>query len=101
MLVENSIEIFKKKGGGRGICLSSCECPGVSVVNCSNDQLAKTADEHSVGKEDPTTAPFSDDAAVDNNNDDSDGGQDARVHEWTSNVGHLEEVCSVSCRLLA
>jgi hypothetical protein len=72
----------------------------VGVVDCSNDQLAETADEHPVDKKNSATAPFGDDAAVDNDNDYSDSGQDTRVHEWRSDVGHLEEVCSVSYRLL-
>jgi hypothetical protein len=95
MLVEN---LWNEEGG---LCLSSCKCPGMRVVDCSNDQLAETADEHSVDKENSATAPFGDDAAVDDDNDDSHSSQDARVHEWRSNVGHLEEVCTVSCRFVS
>jgi hypothetical protein len=80
-----------------GSCLSGCKCAGVSCIDCSNDQLAETTDEHSVDEEDSATTPFSNDAAIDNDDDDSDSGQDARVHEGRSDFGHLEEVCSVRC----
>jgi hypothetical protein len=69
----------------------------VSCVDCGNDQLAETTDEHSVDEEDSATTPFGDDAAIDNDDHDSDGGQDTIVHEWRSDLGHLEEVCSVGC----
>jgi len=42
-------------------------------VDGSNDELTKTTDEHSINKEDSAATPFGDDAAVDNNDDDSHG----------------------------
>jgi hypothetical protein len=72
----------------------------VSRVDSSNSQLTKTADDHSVDEEDPAATPLGDDRAIDNDDDDSNGGQDAVVHEWRSDIGHLEEVCSVGCDML-
>jgi hypothetical protein len=81
-------------------CLSCCVCARMSRVNSGDHELAKTAEEHSVDEKDSAATPFGDDAAVDDDNDDTDCGQDARVHEWRSNLCHLEEVCSVRCATL-
>ena len=80
-------------------CLSSCTCAGVSCVDSSNDELTEATDEHSIDKEDSAATPFGDDAAIDDDDNDSDGGQDAGILEWRSNLGHLEKVSSIRCRL--
>ena len=48
----------------------------MGCVDSSNDKLTEATDEHSIDEEDSATTPLSDDAAVDDNDDNSYSSQD-------------------------
>jgi hypothetical protein len=58
----------------------ACRRAGTFLIidNC-DDQLRDTAENHANGEEDAAATPFRDDSAVDEDGDDTEAGQNARI----------------------
>ncbi len=67
------------------------------VYSCYNE-LTDAANDQATGKEDSATAVSSDDGAVDQDDEDTNCGQYARVLKSGPDTGHLEKVGSVGCK---
>jgi len=59
------------------------------VVDSRDDKLRYTTDRKTSHEENAAATNLRDDTAVDHDYDDTDGGQDARVHEGATNIRHL------------
>ena len=71
--------------------------PGIPGIDDGDDELAEGADCQTGGQEDATTAVRADNEEVKHDGGTADADQDARVLKRLADIGHLEEVCSISC----
>jgi hypothetical protein len=65
------------------------------VPHGRDGELRHTTDAHADHEEDATTTDLGDDAAVDDDDEYTSAGKDARVHESIADFGDLEEVRSI------
>lgn len=82
-----------------------CECnyafacrlgPGPDGIDNGRQKLRQPADEQANSKEDASTADMGNNSTVEDNSENTDSCQNARVLEAVANVGHLEEIGAIS-----
>lgn len=76
--------------------LSGADGTRADVVDSCNNELRDSADGQPDHEENAATTDLGDYAGVDNDDDDTDGRKNTGVLEGITDLGHLEEVCSVS-----
>lgn len=76
--------------------LASAHCTRIDVVYCCDGKLTQATNSQASHQEHSTSPNFRNYAAVRADGNNSDRNQDTAVHEWATDLCHLEEVCAVS-----